>query len=739
MSMQKYLTIKDNNCRSITALGYHPARREILTGGSDGSIKWWDLDSGRLSSSSSEHEGMITQFLYWTDVKLLLSASNDGTLVVWTVGATVLEKIMLRRPIFSIAINHRRQQLVCGFKGRLTVYPLDQKRTTGKVINVKESHSNNTHRDIVSCIICHDSQIYSCGYDRKFIIFHTSSYSKGKNLVVVNCNSSAHDAGITTLIMVKEKESTRFLTGSFDKTVHVWSQDGQVIQKLTFSGVINGLCYIPCVNLVWISSGLPTVSIYDPKSGEIVSEFIDIINSSENGPNLERLMYLSEISYVVGSAGQCHMMVWRYNKAGSATVLTNQQPVECLAYTIKTPILLFSGHSDGTFAKWEQIKSSEFLYSQESFSLHESIHKGEEMTNGSTSERIIDSPELKRRIMFAKKYKEESEKNMILIQGDNVAGYIRSVFIEELDILALSSENGSIQLWGFDDLLSSISHTVPSQMKTGSGTRKKLKIQLNTSNELKQSDANGKDHISDSFSSRLSGIVCKKLLTGHFHSVSGLAVIKNKALYSTIYLVSGGWDRRLCIWDVKAGKLQDTFCNPDLEKWHELKEVACDGAILDLAYAPKRNEIAYSSSDGMIYMRQFSPVGKEMKLVNVLQGHESDVTSIVWHSLIDKWISGSEDGTIRIWSEDGMQCEHVLETNGAVSCLNFDTVNGCIMAGVHNVLRVYDARTLLEVQRNVGHKDSIRSVIHITERNQYITASSDKTIRIWKSHHKLPT
>ncbi|KAG2455980.1 CIAO1 protein, partial [Polypterus senegalus] len=382
--MQKYLTIKDNNCRSITALGYHPARREILTGGSDGSIKWWDLDSGRLSSSSSEHEGMITQFLYWTDVKLLLSASNDGTLVVWTVGATVLEKIM-------------------------------------------------------------------------------------------------------------------------------------------------------------------------------VSEFIDIINSSENGPNLERLMYLSEISYVVA---------------------------------IKTPILLFSGHSDGTFAKWEQIKSSEFLYSQESFSLHESIHKGEEMTNGSTSERIIDSPELKRRIMFAKKYKEESEKNMILIQGDNVAGYIRSVFIEELDILALSSENGSIQLWGFDDLLSSISHTVPSQMKTGSGTRK----------------------------ARL-----------------------------FFFTVSGGWDRRLCIWDVKAGKLQDTFCNPDLEKWHELKEVACDGAILDLAYAPKRNEIAYSSSDGMIYMRQFSPVGKEMKLVNVLQGHESDVTSIVWHSLIDKWISGSEDGTIRIW------------------------------------------------------------------------------------------
>ncbi|MGH0117171.1 UNVERIFIED_CONTAM: hypothetical protein FKN15_029584 [Acipenser sinensis] len=424
-----------------------------------------------------------------------------------------------------MAISHRRHQLVCGFAGRVTVYPLDEK----KGIHTAKSSSDHRHSDIVSCIVCHDSQVYTAGYDRKLIIFDTSSYPNVKGLTAVHCILRAQEAGITALALVKKKESTRLLTGSFDKTVRVWSQDGQLIQRLSFAGVITGLCYVPCVNMVWIASEMPVATLYDPKSGEIVSDFIDTFQNIEGGPNLERLMYIPETSSVIGSAGQRHVMVWRYNKTGCVTVLKNRQPTECLAY------------SPG-----------------------------------------------------------------------------------------------------------------PS-------------------------------------------------LTHRFELVQ----------------ISGGWDRRLCIWDLETGELQDTFCNPDLDGWHELKEVACDGVILDLAYSPKRNEFAYSSTDGLIYIRHFSPVGREMRLVHVLQGHQADITAIVWHHLSDKLISGSEDGTIRIWSADGIQCEHTLVTNGAVTCLSVDSLNGCIIAGVHNVLRVYDPESYLPVQRNAGHTDSIRSVLHIPERKQF--------------------
>ncbi|MGH0118700.1 UNVERIFIED_CONTAM: hypothetical protein FKN15_027783 [Acipenser sinensis] len=595
MLMQKQLSVRDD-CRPITALGYHPTQREALTGCTDGVIKWWDIESGRRTASSTkEHSGMITHFLYWADSKLLLSASNDGTVVVWTIGATVLEKILLGRPVFSMAINHRRHQLVCGFAGRVTVYPLDEK----KGIRIAKSSSDHRHSDIVSCIVCHDSQVYTAGYDRKLIIFDTSSYPNVKGLTAVHCISRAHEAGITALALVKEKESTRLLTGSFDKTVRVWSQDGQLIQRLSFAGVITGLCYVPCVNMVWIASEMPVATLYDPKSGEIVSDFIDTFQNIEGGPNLERLMFIPETSSVIGSAGQRHVMVW----------------------------------------------------SKELFNVFETPPQGRGSRLSSRADSSTVSEEMKRRGTSMRRCTRSNE-SVPPAPGGKTAGFTRSVFVEELDLLALSSENGSVYLWGFDDSLSSLLRMMPSQTEIDSDpaqARERFELLLDRAGGSRDSTTTEEERVSDSVTNRVSGFICKKVLAGHFHTVSGLAVVGKGSIYSTVYLISGGWDRRLCIWDLETGELQDTFCNPDLNGWHELKEVACDGVILDLAYSPTRNEFAYSSSDGLIYIRHFSPVGREMRLVHVLQGHQADITAIVWHHLSDKWISGSEDGTIRIW------------------------------------------------------------------------------------------
>ena len=62
-----------------------------------------------------------------------------------------------------------------------------------------------------------------------------------------------------------------------------------------------------------------------------------------------------------------------------------------------------------------------------------------------------------------------------------------------------------------------------------------------------------------------------------------------------------------------------------------------------------RNEFAYSSADKLVYIRQFSPVGSEMKLKAILQGHESEVTQVRWNSIHKKWVTGSDDCTIRVW------------------------------------------------------------------------------------------
>ncbi|XP_062910944.1 uncharacterized protein LOC134349917 [Mobula hypostoma] len=569
---------------------------------------------------------MITQLLYWAETKLLFSSSNDGTIVVWTIGATVFDRIMLNTSVFCMAINHRRHQLICGFKNQLRVFPLDEKRDSGHVLDLGKSFTNCKHEDIVSAVVCLDTRIYSAGYDKKLIIYNTSSYPNSRTLQVIHCNSTAHDAGITNLMIVQEMESTRWLmTGSFDKSVKVWSQDGQLILKLPyFSGFI----------------------------------------------------------------------------------------------TQKEPILLFSGHSDGTIIKWERQQSSYFLYSHELFNMFEtqsverSSYSSGKVARISSHHKVLSA----RRPVGASLSRVEGSSGVKELCKPTIPpSFTRSVYVEELDVLVLAADNGNIYLWGFDDSLCSILKMMPSKRTQEQNNTKTFEYFSKQSADRQCSPLEEENVL---VTNRVSGFVCKKVLSHHVQPVGGIAVVGRDQGYNTDYLISGGWDRHLCVWDLQTGVLYNTFSNTAPGEGGNVQELACDGAILDLAYNPKRNEFAYSSSDGMVYIRHFSPITSEMKLVSVLQGHEADITSILWHSLLNKWLSGSEDGTIRIWSEDGTQCEQLLVTHRAVNCLCIDQVNGCIIAGIQERMSVYDPETFIEVQRNIGHTDSICSIIHIPERTQ---------------------
>jgi len=72
-----------------------------------------------------------------------------------------------------------------------------------------------------------------------------------------------------------------------------------------------------------------------------------------------------------------------------------------------------------------------------------------------------------------------------------------------------------------------------------------------------------------------------------------------------------------------------------------------------------RNEIAYASSDHMVYIRKFSTVGSEMVLLNTLQGHFGEVVCVCWNPVKNVWVTGSEDGTICVWVSSRSLCDVV--------------------------------------------------------------------------------
>ena len=64
------------------------------------------------------------------------------------------------------------------------------------------------------------------------------------------------------------------MTGSFDKSVKIWTADGKPVHKLdNFISTVSGICYVPRNKTVWVAGGTSYASLFDPKSGDNVSQF----------------------------------------------------------------------------------------------------------------------------------------------------------------------------------------------------------------------------------------------------------------------------------------------------------------------------------------------------------------------------------------------------------------------------------------------------------------------------------
>lgn len=69
----------------------------------------------------------------------------------------------------------------------------------------------------------------------------------------------------------------------------------------------------------------------------------------------------------------------------------------------------------------------------------------------------------------------------------------------------------------------------------------------------------------------------------------------------------------------------------------------------------------------MVYIRKFDTRGSHMVLTNTLQGHEGEVNCVAWNDICSKWVTASEDGTVRIWVS-----KHRLQENHQCKLCIFD-------------------------------------------------------------------
>ncbi|KAJ3091362.1 hypothetical protein HK102_000820 [Quaeritorhiza haematococci] len=639
--------------------------------------------------------------------------------------------------------------------------------TTSTDILERWSIGCREHTDVVSCLVSCEGRFYSAGYDRKIIIYEISHHGDLK-LRAANVIHNAHDAAITCMTYGKDADNSWLITGSHDRTVKLWSLDGSLLQRYDgFGDTITAAIYIVPTKTLWITANTSAPIIYDPRSGINVSNFVNI---DQDGPSKSTTagMTIRHLTYVPE---------------------TNEDDIHVIQLILrdlsasKEPLLIFSGGKDGVIRKWERMQLNSFMYSQEPLIMPRD-DKADDLNPNATPRELAIQKQMKRSAL-RRRVENNWRKSLSSLEEDEVATHARNqvellsgetmkafkrqqslinlnavcttaevsysavigaaqskgnapagkgrgdlssglkstkagvnclFYYEELDLLISGNEDNKIYIWGYNQ------EAVKNVVSDEPGNLDFL------------------DHQTDGVTNRVAGMTLKQVLQDHKDAVTGIVCFPKDGNH---WMVSTGWDRRICIWDLNKKKLHDVFRQGSNKKSNSTaalfqssqqksstsllnltsmgnkEELAADGIILCLEYAPERNAIAYGSTDKLAYVRRFSSTGSDMPLQVVLQGHEAEVTRIKWNSVHQQWVTGSEDRTIRIWPALGLPCLKVINNDGPVTALCVDLINGCIVTGSQDqVIRVYDP------SRADGEYQAV------IQRN-YVSASWDNTVRIW--------
>ena len=91
---------------SVLAVEWSPTGKVLVSGGSDGSIRWWEVHSGACLRTCEGHEGGVWALRVSPDGRLLASSGNDNTIRVWDLEtAQLLRTLRHDRPYERMNIS----------------------------------------------------------------------------------------------------------------------------------------------------------------------------------------------------------------------------------------------------------------------------------------------------------------------------------------------------------------------------------------------------------------------------------------------------------------------------------------------------------------------------------------------------------------------------------------------------------------------------------------------------------
>lgn len=223
------------------------------------------------------------------------------------------------------------------------------------------------------------------------------------------------------------------------------------------------------------------------------------------------------------------------------------------------------------------------------------------------------------------------------------------------------------------------------------------------------------------------------------------------------YLVSGGDDKMILIYDLKLKEPKETFTdnyfppraivitqvnNIFLGAGSDIKMVDFNNKTLavykgnsthiwSISYAPERNKLVAGSYDYTIKVWDVATQEIELQL----EGHKKSTLPVAFSPDEKYIVSGSLDRTVKVWNAKTGELMKTLErhTDNIYDIAFHPTGKYFASASRDKTIRLWDFESGEVVRTYVGHDKGILDIEFTPDGNHLLSASFDGSIRLWQS------
>lgn len=198
------------------------------------------------------------------------------------------------------------------------------------------------------------------------------------------------------------------------------------------------------------------------------------------------------------------------------------------------------------------------------------------------------------------------------------------------------------------------------------------------------------------------------VLQGHTSNIKGVAVSA-----SSKYILSGSLDKTVKLWDFHTKTLEFNF------KGHQ-------NSVFCVCFADNELLAASGSQDRSIIV--WDLIEKTAKFR--FQGHNESVKSVFFVN-DQNLLSGSFDKTVKIWNLNTLECKNIEVSHKVMSVCAAVHKNLGFCGGDEGGIKAFCLDSGNVVAELNGHTGGIRALAVGQNGDVIVSASSDKTVRLW--------